>query len=202
MSSSTNIAKPIHPFPARMAADIALKELASFPPRSLILDPMAGSGTVLRAAAEQGYKGLGFDLDPLAVLMTKVWTTYVRPDELCDAACRVTARAQNVSSEEPPNRSATALSCGLSSITSTVLSPTLPSMAPNTANPAVQARSVPRCSRQAERASQPGRGHRGPGRRDAAAHGEVEEAPFAVGRGRGGLIRKPVEGLRPRRVRE
>lgn len=61
---------------------------------------MAGSGTVLRAAAEQGYKGLGFDVDPLAVLMTKVWTTHVRPDELCDAACRVTARAQDLSSED------------------------------------------------------------------------------------------------------
>ncbi len=100
MSSSINIAKPIHPFPARMAADIALKELASFPPRSLILDPMAGSGTVLRAAAEQGYKGLGFDLDPLAVLMTKVWTTHIGPEELYDAACRVTARAQDLSSED------------------------------------------------------------------------------------------------------
>lgn len=100
MSSSISIAKPIHPFPARMAADIALKELASFPPGSLILDPMAGSGTVLRAAAEQGHEGLGFDLDPLAVLMAKVWTTYIRPEELCDAACQVTARARSLSSED------------------------------------------------------------------------------------------------------
>lgn len=100
MSSSVSIAKPIHPFPARMAADIALKELASFPPGSLILDPMAGSGTVLRAAAEQGHEGLGFDLDPLAVLMAKVWTTYIRPEELCDAACQVTARARSLSSED------------------------------------------------------------------------------------------------------
>lgn len=100
MSGSVSIAKPIHPFPARMAADIALKELASFPPGSLILDPMAGSGTVLRASAEQGHEGLGFDLDPLAVLMAKVWTTHVKSEELCDEACRVAAQAQAMRFED------------------------------------------------------------------------------------------------------
>ena len=34
MSGSATIAKPIHPFPAHMAADISLKELAAFPPGS------------------------------------------------------------------------------------------------------------------------------------------------------------------------
>lgn len=100
MSGSSSIAKPIHPFPARMAADIALEELAYFRPGSLVLDPMAGSGTVLRAAAEQGHKGLGFDLDPLAVLMAKVWTTHVNPEELCDEACQVAARAQDMDAED------------------------------------------------------------------------------------------------------
>lgn len=98
MNSSTSLTKPIHPFPARMAADIALSELASFPPGSLVLDPMAGSGTVLRAAAEQGHEGMGFDLDPLAVLMAKVWTTHVNPEDLCDEARRVAVRAQSMDS--------------------------------------------------------------------------------------------------------
>lgn len=100
MSSVVSIAKPIHPFPARMAADIALEELASFAPGSLVLDPMAGSGTVLRAAAERGHKGLGFDMDPLAVLMARVWTTPVDTDEIRGAASRLAARVQAMNLED------------------------------------------------------------------------------------------------------
>lgn len=68
---------PIHPFPARMAPELALETLDSLPPKSTVLDPMAGSGTVLRQAAELGHTAVGFDLDPLAVLMSRVWTTPV-----------------------------------------------------------------------------------------------------------------------------
>jgi DNA modification methylase len=73
---------PIHPFPARMAPEIALEEVASLRPGSLVLDPMAGSGTVVRVAAERGHRALGFDLDPLAVLMAKVWTTPIDVEDL------------------------------------------------------------------------------------------------------------------------
>ena len=69
--------RPIHPFPARMAPDLAVAELRSLRPGSVVLDPMSGSGTVLRQAADLGHRPIGFDLDPLAVLMTKVWTTPV-----------------------------------------------------------------------------------------------------------------------------
>lgn len=96
MSGSVSIAKPIHPFPARMAADIALAELASLQPGSLVLDPMAGSGTVLRAAVEQDHRGLGFDMDPLAVLMAKVWTTPLDPEQLRNAARDLAARVGSV----------------------------------------------------------------------------------------------------------
>ena len=40
-----------------------------------MLDPMCGSGTVLRLAAEAGFGCVGFDMDPLAVLMARVWST-------------------------------------------------------------------------------------------------------------------------------
>lgn len=69
--------RPIHPFPARMAPDLALDALAPLPKGSTILDPMVGSGTVLRQAVNLGHQAVGFDLDPLAVLMTRVWTTDV-----------------------------------------------------------------------------------------------------------------------------
>src|SRR3546814_15110620 len=36
---------------------------------------MAGSGTVLRQALALGHRAIGFDMDPLAVLMSRVWTS-------------------------------------------------------------------------------------------------------------------------------
>jgi len=67
--------RPVHPFPARMAPDLAINELQKTKAGSLVLDPMAGSGTVIREACELGHSALGFDCDPLAVLMARVWTT-------------------------------------------------------------------------------------------------------------------------------
>ncbi len=69
-----NKIKPIHPFAARMAPEIAFDALNGIKKGATILDPMAGSGTVLRTISEQGYKGLGIDIDPLSVLMSKAWT--------------------------------------------------------------------------------------------------------------------------------
>lgn len=65
-----------------MAPEIALARVAALPPGSRVLDPMAGSGTVVRVAANLGHQAIGFDLDPLAVLMAKVWTTPLDPDLL------------------------------------------------------------------------------------------------------------------------
>lgn len=67
--------RPIHPFPARMAPDLALSELSHLKSSSVVLDPMVGSGTVVRQASQLGHRAIGFDLDPLAVLMSVVWTT-------------------------------------------------------------------------------------------------------------------------------
>lgn len=65
----------IHPFPARMAPDTVKRLFRELPKKALVLDPMCGSGVVLRYAAEMGFNSIGFDIDPLAVLMSEVWTT-------------------------------------------------------------------------------------------------------------------------------
>lgn len=72
--------KPVHPFAARMAPEIAFEVLDGLRPKSLVLDPMSGSGTVLRTISELGFEGLGFDVDPLAVLMAKAWTSKMDPE--------------------------------------------------------------------------------------------------------------------------
>jgi hypothetical protein len=86
----------IHPFPARMAPEIALAECASLEGNSIILDPMVGSGTVVRVASEYGHRGIGFDLDPLAVLITRVWTTPIDTHELKKASSVIIERARDL----------------------------------------------------------------------------------------------------------
>ena len=65
--------KSIHPFPAKMAPNLVKEKLASFPAKSRILDPMCGSGTTLRHASDMGHKVVGWDIDPLAVKISRTW---------------------------------------------------------------------------------------------------------------------------------
>ena len=67
----------VHPFPARMAPGLALDVVAACKDPLRILDPMSGSGTVLAVARLMGHKAVGIDIDPLAVLISRVWTTQV-----------------------------------------------------------------------------------------------------------------------------
>jgi SAM-dependent methyltransferase len=76
-----------------MAPDVALRALSGLTPASLVLDPMAGSGTVVRAAAEQGHSAIGIDSDPLAVLMGRVWVTPIDTAVLRDAAKEIRTRS-------------------------------------------------------------------------------------------------------------
>lgn len=93
---------PIHPFPARMAPEIVIKELEGMRSHQVVLDPMSGSGTVLRAAAELGHRAIGFDLDPLAVLMSRVWTTPLRVTTLTKTAEMLVREAKSLQDEYIP----------------------------------------------------------------------------------------------------
>jgi SAM-dependent methyltransferase len=85
---------PIHPFPARMAPGIALEALGESKTPLRVLDPMAGSGTVLAVARANGHHALGVDIDPLAVLLASVWTRTIDPTEANERADEVLARAK------------------------------------------------------------------------------------------------------------
>jgi hypothetical protein len=86
---------PVHPFPARMAPGIALHVVSTASRPLRILDPMMGSGTVIALAQANGHHCLGVDIDPLAVLISKVWTTAVDKRVAKTVATIVLSRAQN-----------------------------------------------------------------------------------------------------------
>jgi hypothetical protein len=90
----------LHPFPARMAPEIALARIADLPRGSTVLDPMTGSGTVVRTASQLGHRAIGFDLDPLAVLMSKVVTTTVNPNAIVDYGASIAAFCRSLSARE------------------------------------------------------------------------------------------------------
>lgn len=90
----------IHPFPARMAPELALTALEEIVRGGTVVDPMMGSGTVIRHATQLGLHALGFDMDPLAVLMSRVWTTPVSDDLIHKIFSRVTKIALAVDPDE------------------------------------------------------------------------------------------------------
>jgi SAM-dependent methyltransferase len=85
--------RPIHPFPARMAPSIVWNKLPKCKPRMRVLDPMAGSGTTLVAARVRGHEAIGFDRDPLAVLIAGAWAADVDQDAIELKAKQVLKRA-------------------------------------------------------------------------------------------------------------
>lgn len=86
----------VHPFPARMAPGLALDVIAECRSPLRILDPMSGSGTVLAVARSKGHHAIGVDLDPLAVLISRVWTTAVDVKAVQDAASIVLEHARRM----------------------------------------------------------------------------------------------------------
>jgi hypothetical protein len=85
---------PVHPFPARMAPGIALDIIAAEQDPIRVLDPMMGSGTVLAVANKCGHAAQGIDIDPLAVLLARVWTTPVDLEKVQRKSREVLERAK------------------------------------------------------------------------------------------------------------
>jgi DNA modification methylase len=85
--------RPIHPFPARMASEIVWRKLPEGGGLR-VLDPMAGSGTTLVTARLRGHEAIGFDRDPLAVLIAAAWASDVNVEATEERAEQVLSRAK------------------------------------------------------------------------------------------------------------
>ena len=89
----------VHPFPARMAPTLALEALSNLPRPATVLDPMVGSGTVLAIARANGHRCIGFDVDPLAVLISRVWTRTIDGRDVHQHAVYVLERARCIEAD-------------------------------------------------------------------------------------------------------
>jgi hypothetical protein len=68
--------------------------------RKRVLDPMAGSGTTIVVARATGHEAIGFDADPLAVLLTRVWSCDCEPERIIGAAEEMVERAKKLASDK------------------------------------------------------------------------------------------------------
>ena len=73
-----------HQYPARMHPEIAKRMIEKYAvgSKSVVLDPFMGSGGVLVESMIHGNNSIGIDLNPFAVLLSKVKTTPLDPKKL------------------------------------------------------------------------------------------------------------------------
>jgi DNA modification methylase len=94
----------LHPYPAMMAPPVARRLIAELTKeRDTVLDPFCGSGTVLVEAILQGRKAVGYDINPLALLISRVKTTPINPKELKKSFQHIEKRLATNTSNIVPN---------------------------------------------------------------------------------------------------
>ena len=94
-SDSAYASHSIHPFAAKFPPQIPklfIQELTQS--GDSILDPMAGSGTTIVEALLLRREAFGFDIDPLAVRLCRVKTTWLDPAELGKVGLEIIQQAQ------------------------------------------------------------------------------------------------------------
>lgn len=82
-SNTQYLTHALHPYPARMIPQIARKLIHMYADsKDICIDPYCGSGTVLVESNLYKIKSIGIDINPLAVLISKVKTTQIDIDLL------------------------------------------------------------------------------------------------------------------------
>lgn len=78
-----------------MSSEFVWRELSENAGCLRVLDPMSGSGTTLVTARMRGHEAIGFDSDPLAVLIAGAWASDVDVEATEKKAEQVLSRAKN-----------------------------------------------------------------------------------------------------------
>jgi len=92
--STKNYTHGFHLYPARMHPEIAKRLIAKYAsnPKKVVFDPFMGSGGVLVEALLHGNNSVGIDVNPFAVLLSKVKTRTIIPTMLQKTFEKITER--------------------------------------------------------------------------------------------------------------
>lgn len=83
-----------HSFPAKFPPQLPRKFIKSLTTSGdVVLDPMMGSGTTVLEAFLTGRHGAGFDIDPLALMLTKAKVTPLSVEQVARIGDRILSRA-------------------------------------------------------------------------------------------------------------
>lgn len=83
-SQTTALTHAYHRYPAKFIPQIVKKLVEDYAPDStqIVCDPFGGCGTTLVEAKLLGHKSIGFDINPVAKLITQTKTTPIKPQTL------------------------------------------------------------------------------------------------------------------------
>jgi DNA modification methylase len=83
-----------HSFPAKFPPQLPRKFIEQLTtPGDVVLDPMMGSGTTVLEALLAGRRGVGFDIDPLALMLTKAKVTPLNTRRVARIGNEISERA-------------------------------------------------------------------------------------------------------------
>jgi len=95
--SSAYASHNLHAFPAKFPPQLPRKFIEGLTDvDDIVLDPMVGSGTTIVEAFLTGRRGIGFDIDPMALRLCKAKVTSLPLEETLTAGKQVLQRAQEL----------------------------------------------------------------------------------------------------------
>jgi len=104
---SSYLSHNFHSFPAKFPPQLPLSFIKALTrPGDTVLDPMLGSGTTVLEAYLSDRLALGFDIDPLALMISRVKTTPIDTLAAAQIARRILSRARTAVAEDPAGLSA------------------------------------------------------------------------------------------------
>src|SRR3989344_5636622 len=85
-SQTTAFTHDYHRYPAKFIPQIVRKLIKDYAPSGtqVVCDPFGGCGTTLVEAKLLGHKSIGFDINPVAKLITQTKTTAIKPRTLAN----------------------------------------------------------------------------------------------------------------------
>jgi hypothetical protein len=96
-ADSSYASHDVHAFAAKFPPQLPRAFICGLTaPGDLVLDPMMGSGTTIVEDLLAGRRGIGLDIDPLALRVSQAKTMPMRTDDLRDIGLKVISQAQDL----------------------------------------------------------------------------------------------------------